>query len=290
VTTTIQLIILGFAIAIGAVVGSFLNVVIWRVPRGENVAFPASHCGTCEQPIPWYHNIPVISWILLRGRCASCEATISPRYLMVELVTAALAVACVRHFGVSALAFRAFFFAAALVALTYIDLEHWILPHAITWPSIAVGLATAWVLGGPGTMDAVLGAAAGFAGFALLQVVAEWLLKKEALGGGDLFLLAMVGAFLGWQVLLPVVFLASIQGSVVGLGLILAGRLRGGEASAPGDPATENTAPTAPEDEEAWEPPAHALPFGPFLSLAALEMLFLGERLFAYFFSFAEVG
>jgi leader peptidase (prepilin peptidase) / N-methyltransferase len=319
---TPETIALVFAFLFGAVVGSFLNVVIFRVPRGMSIVSPPSSCGSCGTPIRWYHNVPIVSYVVLRGRCAHCGAPFDLRYPVVELVTGVAAVACVALFGLEPAAFRAFLFVAILIALTYIDLEHWLLPHAITWPGIALGLLTAFAPVGPGIVDALIGAAAGFGGFWLLRVVASAVFKKEALGGGDLYLLAMIGAFLGWQALLPVVFLASVQGSIIGIALILVhGRPEEGEgegasineeenadanqkANANEDEnanqnpnayenananANENanddeadTANDAPLDED-WTPPPHAVPFGPFLSLGALEMLFLGDFLYALF-------
>ena len=275
---TIQAIGIVFAFLFGAVVGSFLNVVIWRVPRGESIVSPGSHCPGCGKPIAWYHNVPIVSWLVLRGRCASCGTPIDVRYPMVELVTALLAVACVAVFGLGLEAVRIFVFVAILVSLTYIDLEHWLLPHAITWPGIVVGLATAWVPGAPGLKTCAIGAAAGLGGLALVGLVARRILGQDAMGGGDPFLLGMIGAFLGWAPLGPVIFLASVQG-IVGWG-VLALRRRDEEAeAAPPTDAPPTDAP--PEDdagvsEDDWVPPANAVPFGPFLSLGALEMTFAG--------------
>ncbi len=311
---TLRIIVTAFAFAIGAVVGSFLNVVIWRVPRGESIVAPPSHCPGCNERLAWYHNIPLVSWIVLRGRCAYCRTRISPRYPLVELITGLLAVACVTVFGLSPVAVRTFVFVSLLVALTYIDLDHWLLPHGITWPGIVLGLGTAWLPGAPGLVPSLLGAGAGFAGFWILRVVAERLLKKEAMGGGDLFLLAMIGAFLGWRALLPVVFLASVQGSVIGaLALALRHRAAGASAgpppetppgtadavpaeaavtavpSGPGGGEGETEAATSAEDAE-WTPPPGAVPFGPFLSLAALEMAFLGDWILTQIYRFVGLS
>ncbi|MFW5878434.1 MAG: prepilin peptidase, partial [Myxococcota bacterium] len=234
---------------------------------------------SCEKPIRWYHNIPIVSYVVLGGKCAHCGSRFDLRYPAVELLTGLLAVACVAVFGLTPFAGRAFVFAAILVALTYIDLEHWLLPHAITWSGIALGLLTAPLPGEPGMADALIGAGAGFAGFWLLRVLASWLFKKEALGGGDLYLLAMIGAFLGWQALLPVVFLASLQGSVVGLLLVLVTR---GREKRSGEDDAQHTDDEVDEADDDWVPPANAVPFGPFLSLAAFEMLFLGEAIFHF--------
>jgi leader peptidase (prepilin peptidase) / N-methyltransferase len=256
--------------ATGAVVGSFLNVVIARVPRGESIVRPASRCPRCLKPIAWHDNIPVVSWLLLRARCRSCGLPISPRYPLVELLTAVLAVAVLRHEGPTWAALGYFGFVAALIALAYIDLDTWLLPHQITWPLLAVGLlspvwnrALTW-------KAAAIGAAAGFAAFAAIAVLGERLLKRETMGWGDVWLLAAIGAWLGWAALLPVVLLSALQGAVVGTILIAMRR----------DPQAPEPVPaTATPSDDDWVPPKHAVPYGPFLALGALEYLFFGDRL-----------
>ncbi|HWV39379.1 MAG TPA: prepilin peptidase [Vulgatibacter sp.] len=208
----------------GALVGSFLNVVIARVPKGLSVVRPGSRCPRCLRPIAWHENVPVLSWLLLRGRCRGCRLPISIRYPLVELATALLAVACVRQFGPTPWAVAAFAFLAALVALTYIDLDHWLLPRRITIPFIGLGAAASLLEGGPGIASSALGAASGFAAFIVVGYVAERILKKEALGGGDLWLFAMIGAWLGAKALLPVALLASAQGSIIGVILLTVAR------------------------------------------------------------------
>src|ERR1700738_4490388 len=218
--------------AVGAVVGSFLNVVIARVPKGRSIVSPGSRCPRCGSPIAWYDNIPVLSWILLRARCRNCGLPISPRYPLVEVLTGVLAVAVVQRVGPSWTAVGYFAFAATLVALAYIDLDTWLLPHQITWPLLALGLASplwnrelTWI-------ESFIGAAAGFALFAAIALLGEKLLKKETMGWGDVWLLAAIGAWLGWPALLPVVLLSAVQGSVVGIVLLLLGRGRAERARA----------------------------------------------------------
>lgn len=266
-----------FAFVFGAVVGSFLNVVIARVPRGESVVRPRSRCPRCKRPLRWYENVPILSWLFLRGRCAGCKQPISPRYPLVELASGLLALACLRHFGLGPWAVAAFAFLAALLALTYIDLDHWLLPRVITIPFIAIGVGVSWLPGGPGLLSSVLGALAGFASFVLLGWVAERLLKKEAIGGGDVWLFAMIGAWLGLRALLPVALLASLQGAIAGLVLMAFARREGRATAAP------PPRPTGDEELDAWEPPAGALPFGPFLSLGAAEFLFFGPALLDWY-------
>lgn len=266
---TVEAIATIYAVAIGAVVGSFLNVVIHRVPRGESIVSPASHCPRCGDSFPWYLNVPILSWVALRGRCRKCKLPIDVRYPVVELITALAALACVRQFGLSPLALRSFVFVATLIALAYIDLGHWLLPDKITLPGIVVGLASAGVVDGPGWTDALIGAAAGYGSLWLVKVLGTLAFGRDAMGGGDLKLFGMIGAFLGWQLLLPVLMLASVQGSVVGVVLLIVKRVKGEDEASEEPPADDN-------DEEEWTPPSHAVPFGPFLALGALEALFLG--------------
>jgi len=260
-----------WVVFLGATVGSFLNVVIARVPAGLSVVRPRSRCPRCQAGIAWYDNVPVVSWLVLRGRCRSCALPISIRYPVVEaLVAGAAWLAWSRH-GLSLAALAELTFTALLLALAAIDLDTWLLPHALTWPLIALGLAASWLGASPaGTfLASALGAGIGFGLFALVSVVGEKVLKKEALGFGDVFLLGGLGAWLGVAAILPVILLSSIQGAVIGLVLIWLGRSQPGPAEAAAEPAAE----------EAWVPPKHALPFGPFLALAALEWLYLGDLL-----------
>ena len=260
-----------WVVILGATVGSFLNVVIARVPAGLSVVRPRSRCPRCQAGIAWYDNVPILSWLVLRGRCRSCGLPISIRYPVVEaLVAGAAWLAWARH-GLSPAALAELTFTALLLALAAIDLDTWLLPHALTWPLIGLGLAAAWLGLAPAAslQASALGAGIGFGLFALVSVVGEKVLKKEALGFGDVFLLAGLGAWLGVAAILPVILLSSIQGAVIGLLLIWLGRSQPG----PGGPADE------PASEEAWVPPRHAVPFGPFLALAALEWLFLGDFL-----------
>jgi leader peptidase (prepilin peptidase)/N-methyltransferase len=280
-----------WVLAVGGAIGSFLNVVIARVPEGASVASPGSRCPRCGTPIRWYDNVPVLSWILLRARCRACGGRISPRYPLVEALVAAAALAAYLRHGLSAAALAELVFVAFLVALAFIDLDTWLLPHALTWPLIALGLAaSAAGLSGASLRGAAIGAVVGFGAFAAVSLGARWALKKDALGFGDVWLLAGLGAWLGVAALLPVVLLASVQGSLVGIALVLAGRaqlgLRAREPDRPSvpepapAPAPEPGSPPAPEgsppaEEEAWTPPRNAVPFGPFLALGALEWLYL---------------
>jgi leader peptidase (prepilin peptidase)/N-methyltransferase len=250
------------ALALGAATGSFLNVAIYRMPRGESVVAPRSHCTTCERVIPWYDNLPVLSWLLLRGRCRGCGQPFSIRYPIVEALTAIILLGLTLQFGwTMALAF-AFYFACSLLVVTYIDLDHRLILDKITLPGIAVGLLFALVVP-PAEMrwPAVQSWAIGtLVGGGILWVVAwayELATGREGMGGGDIKLLAMIGAFLGWQGVLLSLLMASLIGSIVGVGWMVA---RGADSKL-------------------------AIPFGPFLSLGALVALFWGDSIIHWYIS-----
>ncbi|MCA1827094.1 MAG: prepilin peptidase, partial [Myxococcales bacterium] len=196
----------------------------------------------------------------------------SGRYPMVELLVGVLAVAVVRQAGPTLVALGYFALAAALVALAYIDLDTWLLPHQITWPLLAVGLASPLWNHRLTWLSSVIGAAAGFAFFAAIALFGEKVLKRETMGWGDVWLLSGIGAWLGWQALFAVVMLSALQGSIVGIVMLLVSPRENEKESGTGQ---EN------ESDSDWVPPKHAVPYGPFLSLAALEHLLAGNRLAA---------
>ena len=227
------------AAAVGAIIGSFLNVVIHRVPREESIAFPASRCPSCGTAIRPYDNIPVVSWAVLRGRCRSCRAPISARYPAVELLTAALfALTFWLRSGLSLSLPFDLAFAAAVLALVFIDAEHMILPNVITYPGIIVALVAralvpnlygvaslgaqahvpAWLLSVAG---AVIGALVGGGFLWLVGWLWERLRGVEAMGLGDVKMMFMVGAYLGWPLTLLAIFVGVLSGSLAGVGLML---------------------------------------------------------------------
>src|SRR5438094_8959899 len=248
--------------AFGAIVGSCLNVVIARVPAGQSIVSPRSRCIACGKPIAWYDNIPVVSWLLLRARCRNCGVRISPRYVLVEVATGILAVALVQHAGLTWGTVGYFAFTATLVALAYIDLETWLLPHQITWPLLAVGLVSPLWNRDVRWIDSAIGAAAGFAFFAAIALFGEKVLKRETMGWGDVWLLSGIGAWLGWQALFPVVMLSALQGSIIGIVMLLVA-----PRAAEPEKEKENEAEKENEQDEDWVPPKHAVPYGPFLAL-----------------------
>ena len=239
---------------LGLAVGSFLNVCIVRLPRGQSVVTPASHCQSCGRSLRWFDNVPVLGWVMLRGRCRACDAPISPVYLIVELVTPLLFLAQYSQVGWGALLAVRLVFSSAMVVLFVIDLQHRILPNLITVPGIGVGLAVALVVE-PGWRAAVLGVLIGGGGLLLIAEIYYRLRHEEGLGMGDVKMLAMIGAFLGWQQMLVTLLLASLLGSVVGIGMIVLGL---------GDSK-------------------YALPLGSFLALAAIVTTATGDPIVPWY-------
>jgi leader peptidase (prepilin peptidase)/N-methyltransferase len=242
-----------YAALLGLVTGSYLNVVIHRLPRGESTVLPRSRCPYCGGGIRARDNLPVLSYLLLRGRCRRCRAPISWRYPVFEAATALLFVAIVESFGLSTEALAALVFGCLLLVLAAIDFDHYLLPDRLTLPGILVGLAAQPWLPRTSFLDAVLGIAIGAGLLILLINFWYWLRSEEGMGMGDVNMLAMVGAFLGWQGVLVTFALATVSGALCGLALLLGGRLelRG------------------------------RLPFGLFLALGALVALFAGDWLVA---------
>ena len=241
---------------LGLAVGSFLNVCIHRVPLGSSVVHPPSRCPRCGYQLRWYDNIPVVSYALLRGRCRGCGAPISIRYPIVEILTMILFLVHWWMFGWSVLMVVRLAFACALTVLFAIDLEHHLLPNVITLPGIVVGLAFSAMLP-PGLVDALIGVVAGGG---ILWLIGEAYYRysgQEGMGGGDVKMLAMIGAFLGWQAVILTLVLSSVVGALVGV--IVIAVQRGGMK--------------------------YALPYGTFLSLAALTASLFGARIIAWYIS-----
>lgn len=218
----------GMAFVYGAFVGSFLNVCIIRIPlEGMSVFSPArSICFGCNQQIAWYDNIPILSYLWLRGRCRCEKYSISLQYPLVELMTAVMAVAVVRRFGPRWESLVIFAFVCVLIVITFIDLAYWIIPDVLSLPTIPLAIGAAALFGPPllpTWQDAALGAALGGGSLLVIHLFYEWVLRRTGLGLGDVKLLALIGAFVGWKNTLTVVFLASVQGVVVAIFLYLLG-------------------------------------------------------------------
>ncbi|MDP3786365.1 MAG: prepilin peptidase [Candidatus Omnitrophota bacterium] len=214
-----------FVFIFGAVVGSFLNVCIHRLPRAESIVFPASHCANCNRPIPWYYNVPIISYLVLGGRCKFCKAKISLRYLVVEGLSAVMLTVLFWRFGAKPeLAIYATFF-SALIVISFIDIEHWIIPDEISLPGAALGLIISGVypaLQGQASRlialrESLFGILFGFVSLYLIGLIGKFAYKKEAMGGGDMMLLMFIGAFLGWKLTIVAFFVAPVFGSIVGV-------------------------------------------------------------------------
>ncbi|MCC6749011.1 MAG: prepilin peptidase [Deltaproteobacteria bacterium] len=274
----------------GALWGSFFNVVAARVPRGESLVRPPSHCRSCKAPVAWYDNVPVLSYLLLRGRCRRCGARYSARYLLVELLIAALAVLMhhvfvvrgevpiglrLGQFAVTSL------FSGLLVAVALIDLDTLRIPDAITYPGIPTAVVLSLFMSLPHPWDGPVG---GAAGYLLIRGIADGYrlaTGRLGMGYGDAKLLAMVGGLLGWQVLLPTIFLAAVQGSIIGIGALAIARRRGADRPPVEPDATDDRSETTGDEEL---PLRHAaIPFGPFISLAAIEVLVLRPWLPLFF-------
>lgn len=239
----------------GLIVGSYLNVLIHRIPRRKSTILPRSSCPYCQGPIRALDNIPVVSFLLLQGRCRYCKAPISWRYPFVESLTSVLFVLSFWQFGLHPRLAHALLFCSLMVLLAGIDLEHFLLPDKITLSGLIMGLALQFWRPMPGILDAVVGALVG-AGILILVInYWYWWRGEEGMGMGDVNMLALIGAFLGWQGVLTTLVLATISGAVVGISMLLLGRL--GLRS--------------------------RLPFGVFLALGGLLTLFLGDSLVAYY-------
>jgi leader peptidase (prepilin peptidase)/N-methyltransferase len=248
---------LAAAVLFGLCFGSFLNVVIYRLPLGQSLNTPPSRCRKCGYSLRWFDNVPVISWVLLRGRCRKCGISVSWQYPLVELITALLFVLVVWLTPPGPLMASRLLFVCILIVLFGIDLEHQILPNVITLPGIAIGLLLS-VIAPPGWRDALIGALLG-AGILYGIAWAYYLWRREeGMGMGDVKMLAMIGAFLGWKAVLVTLVLASFSGAFIGVAM-MAGQ-RGGMR--------------------------YALPFGTFLALGALAAMFVGEPLITWYAGF----
>ncbi len=247
-----------FAIVLGLIIGSFLNVCIWRLPRNLSIVRPRSLCPSCHQPIPWYENVPILSYILLRGRCRRCGSAISIRYPIVEILTAVLSWLVWRKYGLSAGYPLYFAFAASLLMVSVIDLDHRIIPDVVSIPGTVVGLMCAAFFPYLSLLDSLIGILVGGGSLYVVAFLYAAATHREGLGGGDIKLMAMVGAFLGWRGALFAIFFGSLVGSVVGVIAMIARRADG----------------------------KMPIPFGPFLSGAALLYLLSGEKIIDAYWSF----
>ena len=239
----------------GAVIGSFLNVCIYRLPLSKSIVFPASHCPVCKSTLSWYCNIPILSYVFLRGRCMFCKKSISWRYPVVELVNALLYVLIFYFSAFSLVSLVLFCYVSSMVVITFIDIDHQIIPDVISLPGIVLGFAASFVFPWMSWMDSLLGILLGGGSLLAIAYLYAFLTGKEGMGGGDIKLLAMIGAFMGYKAVLPIIFFSSVMGTVVGVPLMLIKKA----------------------DKRL------AIPFGPFLALASLIYLFAGPQIVQWY-------
>ncbi len=252
-------------IVFGLLIGSFLNVCIFRIPEGVSIVTPSSKCPSCGTPIKFYDNIPVISYLLLMGKCRQCRAKVSARYPFVEFLNAALYAVVLNRFGIDPpwVLFTYLVFTSVLIVIFFIDLDHQIIPNGITYPGIPIAVALgATILPDPffrlvpmGHEAALIGLIGGGGFFYLVAVAGKVIFKKDAMGGGDIKMMAMVGGLLGWKGVILTTFAGSLLGSIVGVTLI---RLKGRE----------------------W---GSKIAFGPFLALGALISMLWGEEILRWY-------
>ena len=240
----------------GAIIGSFLNVVILRLPEEDtSIAFPASHCPKCLKTLSWYENIPILSYIALRGKCSHCKTSISFQYPLVEILTSLLAAAICYTFNFSIEAVAYFLFGAALLVIIFIDIHHQIIPDIISLPGIILGFLFSFINISVTWQSSLIGLLLGGGVLYTIAFLYSVLRKQDGMGGGDIKLLAMIGAWLGWQSLPFVILVSSASGSIIGL-IAMKWQKKGGSTR---------------------------IPFGPFLSFAALVYTFYSEKILYFY-------
>lgn len=264
-----------FSFWMGACIASFLNVVIWRVPRGESIVSPPSHCPKCNAPIRWYQNIPILAWLALRGRCANCKASISPRYILIEILGGCLFLAAFWRYGYFAP--LAWVWISLMIVGSFIDFDLQLLPDFVTVGGMIYGIVVSLVFWGiltftpyhfhnllPGQpmffqdpVDCLLGGAFGFGLLWFIRWLGGVVFRREAMGMGDVFLMGAVGALFGLPAVLVTLMLSSVYGSVAGVGLMLMAKARLGRFV--------------------------AIPFGPYICLGCLTWMFWGPELVRWY-------
>ena len=283
-----------FSFWLGACIGSFLNVVVWRVPRGESIARPPSHCPKCGSPIRWWQNIPIVSWLALRGKCANCREPISPRYILVEVLTGVLFLAAFMHiysgefrwvggrlddpFGCFALLVVWWIWIALMVVGSFIDFDHQLLPDFVTVGGMVLGVLY-WTLVSASTNDfafdfsnlrmymplvfSLSGLVFGFGLLWLVRFAGSKVFKREAMGMGDVFLMGAVGAMFGPVAVLVTLILSSVFGSIFGVSLILLSKTKLGKFI--------------------------AIPYGPYICMGCLAWMFRGPQLVDWYLHLVRI-
>ena len=239
----------------GSCIGSFLNVCIYRLPTSKSIVYPGSMCTACGQAIRFYDNIPLVSYLWLRGKCRFCRAPFSIRYPLIELLGGFFAVCTYLKFGLSTTALIHYGFIAALMIITFIDIDHRIIPDVISLPGIPIGFAASFVMPTIDWIESLSGILVGGGTLYLVAWGYRLLTRKEGMGGGDIKLLAMIGAFIGWKGVFFTIFVSSAVGTLVGIIEMIRTR--------------QNM--------------KLAIPFGPFLAIGAVTYLFLGRQLIDWY-------
>lgn len=245
------------AFIFGAAIGSFLNVCIYRLPEKKSIVSPPSACPQCGSPIRFYDNIPIVSYIILMGKCRHCKTGIPLRYAVVEALTGLCATACTIKFGLTPEAGIYFVFIAALIVVIYIDIDHKIIPNRITLPGIPLFYLASLAVPGITARDTLIGIAVGGGSLWLVAWIYQLITKREGMGMGDIKLLAMIGALIGWKGVLFTIYFGSATGTVIGIATILA---QGKNFK-------------------------FAIPFGPFLSTGAITYIFFGDIIINWYFN-----
>lgn len=245
-----------FTFIFGLCIGSFLNVCIYRLPVSKSISHPRSSCTSCNELIPFYDNIPVLSYILLRGRCRFCREPISLRYPIIELLTGLFALITFLKYGLTLEGLIYFIYICALLVITFIDIDHQIIPDVITLSGIPIFFLGSFGLSQINYLDSLIGILAGGGSLFLVAWTYSLITKKEGMGGGDIKLLAMIGAVIGWKGILFTIFVASAVGTVSGLLVML--KLRKGMKL--------------------------KIPFGPFLAIGGIAYIFFGPQLIRWYF------
>ena len=246
-----------FVFLFGLCIGSFLNVCIYRLPASQSISRPRSHCPNCNELIRFYDNIPVLSYLVLRGRCRFCKERISFRYPVVEILTGLFALVTFLKYGITLEALIYYVFVSALIVITFIDIDHQIIPDIITLPGIPLFFIAGIVLPGITYIDSIIGVFAGGGSLFLVAWIYHLVTKKEGMGGGDIKLLAMIGALVGWQGVLFTIFVASAVGTISGILVMLKAR----------------------------KSMKLAIPFGPFLAIGGIAYIFIGPQLIYWYFN-----
>jgi leader peptidase (prepilin peptidase) / N-methyltransferase len=245
---------------LGLVLGSFMNVCIYRIPERMSIVKPGSHCRSCSNSIKWYDNVPLLSYLILKGRCRHCGAPIGFRYPLVEGLAGALSLALFLRHGLGFIYLYMLVFSLSLVVISFIDLDHMIIPDVLSIPGIVLGLLGSFLVPYLSPLDSLIGIIAGGGTFYIIAYGYSLLRGKEGMGGGDIKLIAMIGAWMGWRPLPIIILISALAGALIG-GIFIIASGKGARAR---------------------------IPFGPFLALGALTYLFYGNEIILWYIRFLQ--